>query len=314
MLSVLMCENQKLGANNFISGKIDDGETMLAASYRELYEETGITLDDVELRLVRHEITTSPLLGEWEIYVTCGVLKHPVELREERNKLFWADVYEDDIFLNAYGNGNCANYLQEARLVLADEHTKIIEKRNNTLFQMLRDSGATVYCLDTSTDLNEDCPWGSMFISVPTNNEILYYISDSYMTCASVEKGRFFDIEHCHGVCSICHHRYKDRVRFNLKEGIAISKRENIANALRDFGVLEIYYSPGLDFESDKPEGTILLPIEQNPILNYAICRELTKDGLLAEDSHLTLLSVLPNDPNFNLLRNQCTGVLHASL
>lgn len=93
-----------------------------------------------------------------------------------------------------------------------------------------------------------------------------------------------------------------------------MSKRENIANALRDFGVPEIYYTPGLDFESDKPEGTILLPIEQNLVLYSAIYKELTQDGLLAEDQHLSLLSVLPNDMDFNPLRNQCTEVLYASL
>lgn len=93
-----------------------------------------------------------------------------------------------------------------------------------------------------------------------------------------------------------------------------MSKKENIANALRDYGVSEIYYTSGLDFESDKPEGTILLPVEQNLILNYAIYRELTKDGLLADDQFLSLLSVLPTDSDFNTLRNQCTEVLHVSL
>lgn len=225
MLSVLMCENQKLGANNFIGGKIVDGETMMAASYRELYEETGITPEDVELRLVRHEVTTSPVLGEWEIYVTCGVLKHPVELREEKNKLFWAYTYEDSIFLNAYGNGNCANYLREAYLILTEKYDKVIDKEIRPI----------------------------------------------------------------------------------------ISKRNNIANALRDFGVPEIYYSPGLDFEADRPEGTILLPIEMDLVLYTAIYKELTEDGLLAEDQHLSLLSVLPNDRDFRPLRNLCTEVLRAS-
>lgn len=313
MLSVLMCEHKKLGANNFIGGKIEDGETMMEASYRELYEETGITPEDVELRLVRHEITTSPVLGEWDIYVTCGVLKHPVELREEKNKLFWADVYEDEIFLEAYGNGNCANYLQEARLVLADEHTRIIEKRNNQLLQMLRDRGATVYCLETGTHLNEDCPWGNVYIPIPLNNEITRHMLNNYMTDATLEKGRFFDIRHCSGVCSTCPYRDKGRVRLSSKEDATISKRESVAKALRDFDVSEVYYTPGLDFEADTPEGIILLPIEQNRILNYAIRRELIEDDLLAEDRHLSLLSVLPNDRDFSLLRNVCTEVLHAS-
>lgn len=93
-----------------------------------------------------------------------------------------------------------------------------------------------------------------------------------------------------------------------------MSKKENIANALREFGVPEIYYSPGLDFESDKPEGTILLPIEQNLTLNYAIYKELTKEGLLAEDQYLSLLSVLPDDVDYKCIRDRCTEVLHASI
>ena len=194
MLSVLMCEHQKLGANNFIGGKIEDGETMMAASYRELYEETGITPEDIELRLVHHEITTSPLLGEWEVYVTCGVLKHPVKLREEKNKLFWADVYEDDIFLNAYGNGNCTNYLQESYLVLADKQAELIAKRNNILYQMLRDRGADKLYLTKSTDINALCPWGSVYVPVNIDVKLDMYIYDNYTTDAALEKMTFMHV------------------------------------------------------------------------------------------------------------------------
>lgn len=75
----------------------------------------------------------------------------------------------------------------------------------------------------------------------------------------------------------------------------------------------EVYYSPGLDFEADKPEGTILLPIEMDLVLYTVIYKELTEDDLLAEDQHLTLLSVLPDDRDFSTLRNECTEVLRAS-
>lgn len=197
MLSVLMCEHKKLGANNFIGGKINEGETAMTASYRELYEETGITPEDVELREVRHEITTSPVLGEWDLFVTCGVLKHSVTLREEKNKLFWADVFDHDIFLEAYGNGNCANYLREAYIVLNDKKAAIVKRRNETLYQMLRDSHLTRFYLSRCTDLNDLCPCGYLYIIGYVESTVDVFIYDNYTTDAASESMRCLSLCKC---------------------------------------------------------------------------------------------------------------------
>lgn len=51
MNKVLMCYHEKQHAYNFIGGKSEVGETDLDTSYRELYEETGISKNDIDLCL-----------------------------------------------------------------------------------------------------------------------------------------------------------------------------------------------------------------------------------------------------------------------
>ena len=50
---VLMCRRIKepyKGLSNFVGGKIEPGEDGETAAYRELFEETGITRRDIQLR------------------------------------------------------------------------------------------------------------------------------------------------------------------------------------------------------------------------------------------------------------------------
>lgn len=115
---VLMCNHAKLNCCNFIGGKIDEMEQPLDAAYRELEEETGITRDDVELRTIRFEsvstvITPRMKFPVCDLYVTCGRLKHPVTLKQEKNKLFWFKLSEDNLktfIQETYGYGNCLTY------------------------------------------------------------------------------------------------------------------------------------------------------------------------------------------------------------
>ena len=49
---VLFCIRAKepyKGLYNFVGGKVEEGETNDEAAYRELFEETGITSNDIEL-------------------------------------------------------------------------------------------------------------------------------------------------------------------------------------------------------------------------------------------------------------------------
>ena len=50
--STLMCKRTKepyKGMYNFVGGKVEENETNDEAAYRELFEETGISKNDIEL-------------------------------------------------------------------------------------------------------------------------------------------------------------------------------------------------------------------------------------------------------------------------
>lgn len=106
---VLMCMRSKepyKGKFNFIGGKIENGEIHLQAAYRELYEETSITSDDIKLIYVMDfvfHITNCSV----ELYV--GKLNRQVKLIEEENPLFWVELSKDFSDLNCFaGDGDIA--------------------------------------------------------------------------------------------------------------------------------------------------------------------------------------------------------------
>lgn len=80
------------GLYNFVGGNVEPDESSIPAAYRELYEETGIS---------RNQITLFPLMNityyqrkfVLELYV--GQLQDEVELIEEKNPLTWMPLTED---------------------------------------------------------------------------------------------------------------------------------------------------------------------------------------------------------------------------
>ena len=119
---VLMVIHHKQGMLNFVGGHIEPGEDEMEASYRELYEETGITKDDITLDFVQSEHCVAPFAGpEWYLYVTAGVLKHDIELKPEKNELCWIDCIDTDTLLNStFGDGNCLVFLRRSLLALEE--------------------------------------------------------------------------------------------------------------------------------------------------------------------------------------------------
>lgn len=116
---VLMCYHEKQHAYNFIGGKQEEGESENATSYRELQEETGITMNSIDLYFVRRESVTTGYGSVWSMYITAGILKEDFEVVEEKNKLLWVDITEREFLLKAFGYGNCFTFLNEALTVLA---------------------------------------------------------------------------------------------------------------------------------------------------------------------------------------------------
>lgn len=116
---VLMCYHNKQHMWNFIGGHVEECEDSMDASYRELEEETGITREDIELMFVRHESVSSSWCSPWMMYVTTGVLKKPVELKEEKNNLKWIELTDFKTIVDeSFGFGNCLCFLRESLATL----------------------------------------------------------------------------------------------------------------------------------------------------------------------------------------------------
>lgn len=115
--AALFCKRQKdpyKGLYNFVGGKVEQGEESIAAAYRELYEETGITRQQIRLyRLmdIRYYYQDFDL----ELYV--GKLDEDVPLKEEANPLLWLLLTEDFTDKDRFaGEQNIAHIMNVAKL------------------------------------------------------------------------------------------------------------------------------------------------------------------------------------------------------
>ena len=94
----LMCRRRKepyKGLYNLVGGHIELGEDGLDAAYRELFEETGITKNDIVLT---HLMDYTYYLEDCCVEVYVGRLHKAVEVHGEENELVWMDF--DENFFN----------------------------------------------------------------------------------------------------------------------------------------------------------------------------------------------------------------------
>lgn len=114
---ILMCKREKepyKGKFNLVGGKVEENEESLCAAYRELYEETGITDDDISLR---HIMNFQYFVHDFELEVYAGKLNKEVELIEEVNKLYWIDKNENFFDVNKFaGDGNIGHMMAHAQM------------------------------------------------------------------------------------------------------------------------------------------------------------------------------------------------------
>lgn len=121
---VLMCWHKKQNALNFVGGKVKEFEDQREASYRELFEETGIGRNDIILKFIREETVRGNgviYTDNWNMYITYGVLEHDIVLKDEKNKLEWISIYDTRIDNNSMGYGNCRIFLNEALEIMKKE-------------------------------------------------------------------------------------------------------------------------------------------------------------------------------------------------
>lgn len=92
---LLFCKRTKepfKGCYNFVGGKIEDGEDSMSAAYRELYEETGISSNEIRLF---HFMDFTYYHQNFILELYVGKLAVRKELVEEVNPLEWLSLTED---------------------------------------------------------------------------------------------------------------------------------------------------------------------------------------------------------------------------
>lgn len=112
---ILMCKREKepyKGKYNLVGGKVEENEDELDAAYRELYEETGISKEDI---IIQNIMNFNYKITDMELEAYAGVLNKEKELVEEVNKLYWIDSKEDFANTEKYaGDGNILHIVKTA--------------------------------------------------------------------------------------------------------------------------------------------------------------------------------------------------------
>lgn len=92
---LLFCKRTKKpfkGRYNFVGGKIEDDEDSMSAAYTELYEETGILSNEIQLF---HFMDITYYYQEFVLELYVGRLSVCKELVEEVNPLEWLSLEEN---------------------------------------------------------------------------------------------------------------------------------------------------------------------------------------------------------------------------
>ena len=116
---VLFCIRAKepyKGLHNFVGGKVEENESNDNAAYRELFEETGISNQDIELE---HFMDLNYFKYENNLQVYYGILKHKVNLVGEKNKLEWVTINEELLDNSKFaGNYNIPHIIKQIKVFL----------------------------------------------------------------------------------------------------------------------------------------------------------------------------------------------------
>lgn len=104
------------GLYNFVGGKAEPGESDEDAAYRELFEETGISKDDIKLD---HFMDIDYFKYENHICIYYGVLENEVTLIEEKNKLEWVKLDDQMLDCSKFaGNYNIPHIVRQIKVYL----------------------------------------------------------------------------------------------------------------------------------------------------------------------------------------------------
>ena len=116
---VLFCIRSKepyKGLYNFVGGKVEENESDEEAAYRELFEETGISRNDIELDYFM-DLNYFKYGNNIQVYY--GIIQHEVKLVEEKNKLEWVVINDELLNIEKFGgNYNIPHIIRQIKIYL----------------------------------------------------------------------------------------------------------------------------------------------------------------------------------------------------
>lgn len=114
---LLMCKRRKepyKGLLNLVGGKIQPNEEGLDAAYRELKEETGISINDITLT---HLMDFTYYIHNCYLEVYVGKLNKEFKVFGDENELLWADLNNDFFDMTQYaGEGNIGHIIEHVKM------------------------------------------------------------------------------------------------------------------------------------------------------------------------------------------------------
>lgn len=119
LTKTLMCKRTKepyKNMYNLVGGKIEKENDGLSEAYRELYEETNISKEDITLK---HFMNIEYVVFNKVLEVYYGILNKEVNLIEEVNKLEWVNIDDNFFDMKKYaGEGNIGHIIEEIKISL----------------------------------------------------------------------------------------------------------------------------------------------------------------------------------------------------
>lgn len=101
---------------NLVGGKIEKENDGFSEAYRELYEETNISKNDITLI---HFMNIEYVVFDKILEVYYGILNKEVNLIEEVNKLEWVNINDNFFDMKKYaGEGNIGHIIEEIKISL----------------------------------------------------------------------------------------------------------------------------------------------------------------------------------------------------
>ena len=119
LTKTLMCKRTKepyKNMYNLVGGKIKKENDGFSEAYRELYEETNISKNDITLI---HFMNIEYAVFDKILEVYYGILNKEVNLIEEVNKLEWVNINNNFFDMKKYaGEGNIGHIIEEIKISL----------------------------------------------------------------------------------------------------------------------------------------------------------------------------------------------------